>query len=114
MATLTPGTGVHLGESWMMYIGAHRKFYLVAVAVFLAIAVGSPPVLADDAADTSDTTLANDEWSFALAPYLWTSGLSGTVGASGAPPVTIDVSPLDVLESLDMGFMGVAVVHHGR
>ncbi len=95
--------------------GTFREFYLlVVVVVSLAIAVGSAPALADDAADTSDTSSANDEWSFTLAPYVWTSGISGSVGVFGAPSTQIDVSAQDVLENLDMAFMGVAVVHYGR
>jgi len=86
----------------------------VAVAAAMTLIVGSAPALAEDATDTFGTSSADDEWSFGLAPYVWTAGISGNVAAFGAPTANIDVSPVDVLEDLDMAFMGVGVAQHGR
>jgi hypothetical protein len=80
----------------------------------MTLIVGSAPALAEDATDTFGTSSADDEWSFGLAPYVWTAGISGNVAAFGAPTANIDVSPVDVLEDLDMAFMGVGEARYGR
>ena len=86
-----------------------------ALGVALLLTFGLAPALAEeDAVETSSSSSMDDEWSFGFAPYVWTSGISGTVGAFGAPPINIDVSAQDVISDLDMAFMGVGVVHHGR
>jgi opacity protein-like surface antigen len=46
------------------------------------------------------------EWHFVFAPYLWASGMKGTVGVSNVVDVPVDVSFGDALEKLDFGFLG--------
>jgi opacity protein-like surface antigen len=87
---------------------------LAVVFVVLLIVAGSGSILADDGSETADTSSASDEWRYGFAPYIWTAGLSGTVGSFGLPPVNVDVSAQDVIENLDMAFMGVGIVQHGR
>ncbi len=48
-----------------------------------------------------------------LAPYLWASGLTGTVGVKGRS-VDVDQSFGDILSNLDMGFMGVSEIRNNR
>jgi len=45
-------------------------------------------------------------WDFNIAPYLWGSGISGTVAPfSALPPAEIDASFSDIVEELDFGAM---------
>lgn len=50
-------------------------------------------------------TAADDGWHFAFAPYLFATGLKGTIGARGRT-TDIDLSLSDVLHSFDIGLMG--------
>jgi hypothetical protein len=59
--------------------------------------------------------IAEEGWEFTLAPYLWTSGLSGDVRTSaGGPTASIDLSIKDVLDNLNLGLMGTAEAKKGR
>jgi hypothetical protein len=47
-------------------------------------------------------------WEMRFTPYLWGSGLSGTVSTiAGLPDAEVDSSFSDILENLDFGLMGV-------
>ena len=48
---------------------------------------------------------ASGDWEFFLTPYLWGSGLSGTVGLAGRN-ADFEVSAKDLIKSLDFGIMG--------
>ena len=50
--------------------------------------------------------LQAEDWKHEIAPYLWGSGLDGTTGAG---PVTVDVDADfgDILDHLELGFMGM-------
>jgi len=85
-----------------------------ALAVALISMFGSPPAWADDADSAPQAASSDDGWTYGLAPYIWTAGIRGTVGSFGAPPAQIDVSEREVLENLDMAFMGVAEARRGR
>lgn len=52
-------------------------------------------------------------WHFELTPYLWFSGLSGTVGALGHE-ASVHASAGDVLSNFDIGFMINAEPRYGR
>jgi hypothetical protein len=54
------------------------------------------------------------EWSFAVAPYFWMAGLSGSVADFGAQPVDVDVKFVDILKSLDFSLMMVSEARYGR
>lgn len=56
----------------------------------------------------------HSEWTFTAAPYLWASGLKGNVGVLGTPPQSVDLSFGDIVENLDVGFMGVDEARRGR
>lgn len=90
------------------------KLCSIAFVLLLAIVFGSAPAFADDEADTSGASSSQEEWTFGFAPYVWTAGISGNVGILGAPSTMIDASARDVIEDLDMAFMGVGIVHYGR
>lgn len=52
-------------------------------------------------------------WQFGFAPYLYFSGLKGTIGARGRT-AEIDLSTGDVLSNLKFGLMGVSDARKGR
>src|ERR1700722_9981734 len=62
------------------------------------VAAAQPPAAPSSPAST-------DDWTFTLAPYLITAGMSGTVGVKGYDS-TVDMSSSDVLSHLKAGFMG--------
>jgi hypothetical protein len=51
------------------------------------------------------TPLSAEEWTHEIAPYLWGAGLNGT-SEVGNVVADIDASFIDILEDLEMGFMG--------
>ena len=54
-----------------------------------------------------------EEWQHELAPYLWGAAMSGnaTVGAATAD---VDMSFGDILDNLEMGFMGAYRATRGQ
>ncbi len=52
-------------------------------------------------------------WQVAFAPYLYMTGVSGTVGARGVT-TDIDMSFSDVIEDLNLGIMGALEARKGR
>ena len=48
---------------------------------------------------------APDEWEFLLTPFLWGSGIDGTVGLAGRE-ADFEASAKDLVKSLDFGIMG--------
>ena len=56
---------------------------------------------------------ASDDWQFLLTPYLWGSGLSGTVGLAGRD-ADFELSAKDLIQSLDFGIMGNFEARRGR
>ena len=81
-----------------------NSIYLLLVSSALAAFCAAPGRAADLAAaptpDFAEAT-APSGWTFAIAPYLWGSGISGTVAAFGAPSVDVDLSFSDALDHLD-------------
>jgi hypothetical protein len=57
-------------------------------------------------AQSSPATAMDGRWHFLVVPYLWASGLEGTVGVNGVVAVPVDLSFGDALESLDFAFLG--------
>jgi len=56
---------------------------------------------------------SSDDWEFLLTPYLWGSGMDGTVGIAGRD-ADFEVSAKDLIKSLDFGFMGNFEARRGR
>lgn len=48
----------------------------------------------------------NDTWHYELTPYLWATRMSGDVKTAALPNTHVDMKFGDILENLDMGFMG--------
>jgi hypothetical protein len=58
---------------------------------------------------------AADDWEFAIAPYLWAAGMEGEMATlPPAPAAQVDIGFDDILENLDMAFMGMGEIRHGR
>jgi hypothetical protein len=58
------------------------------------------------AARAQSHTAMDDRWHFFVAPYLWGSGMEGTVGVTPALAVPVNLSFGDALENLDFAFLG--------
>lgn len=81
-----------------------------AALLAAALAASSTAAVAQDRAGSG----AGSDWTFTAAPYLWASGLDGTVGAFGIPAQSVDLSFGDIVEDLDFAFMAVAEARRGR
>ncbi len=69
---------------------------LVVVLVMAVVALVAPQ---------SEAQSGSGEWEFAMAPYLWAAGMDGSM-AVGDQEQDIDVPFSDVIENLDLAFMG--------
>jgi hypothetical protein len=54
------------------------------------------------------------EWEFAIAPYLWAAGISGTTAQFGLPEIDIDASFSEIWDHLDFAAMVVSEFRRGR
>lgn len=52
-------------------------------------------------------------WTFRVAPYVWAAGLEGEIGVQGVT-ADVDLSFSDLVEEVDMGFMGQFEARNGR
>jgi hypothetical protein len=62
-------------------------------------------VVTPEVAKAQSAAPASDEWELALTPFLWGSGIDGTVGVAGRE-ADFEASVSDLLKSLDFGIMG--------
>lgn len=53
-----------------------------------------------------------DQWQYEITPYLLTAGIEGTAGVRGFN-TDLDASFSDIIDNLDMGFMGLFVARKG-
>jgi hypothetical protein len=83
-------------------------------ALLLTLAAGSQVLAADGQAPLlkSPATPAN-EWTFAVASYVWASGIKGDVGLFGQEPSSVDKSFGDLIKDFKFGGMAVAGLHNG-
>lgn len=58
------------------------------------------------AAQSGPATAMDERWHFFVAPYLWASGLKGTVGVNEVASVPVDLSFGDAMQNLDFAFLG--------
>ncbi len=78
------------------------------VVVLLGVMLGSAGVaVAQESSNTED----NSNWEFVVAPYLLFPHMDGSV-TIGRIPIDVDVSPSEVFESLDFGFMLYLEAHN--
>jgi len=85
----------------------------------LAASFYSPRASAQAQSDMSATapqpkeTNTNDGWHVAITPYLWFSGVHGTVGALGRE-ASVHASFSDIFSNTDIGAMGVMEARYKR
>jgi len=76
----------------------------VGLLIVTALVVGAGPA---EAQAQSRPMLAEDgQWHFAVAPYLWFSGLKGDVSVKGLPEIPIEKSFSDIWSDFHFGFLG--------
>lgn len=56
---------------------------------------------------------SGSDWQVAFAPYLYMTGMTGTVGARGET-IEVDMDFSDVIENLNLGLMGALEARKGR
>jgi hypothetical protein len=64
-------------------------------------------------ATSSHSTAADDGWHFVVAPYLWLTGMHGTVGTE-AREVGVHASAADLFSHFRFGLMGLVEADHKR
>lgn len=63
----------------------------------------------------SETISAPDKkWSFLVAPYVWGTGMHGTIRTPPLPPANVDTSFGDIIKHVNLGFMGTWEVRKGK
>lgn len=63
----------------------------------------------------SDAKASGEQWSFELSPYIWMSGVSGSMATiRGSDPADVDLSFGDVLENLDFAGFVTGSARRGR
>jgi len=86
-------------------MSALGRFMGVSVLALLGMAA---PALASDSGEAGDAEAAPPgTWEFSIAPYLWLSGLEGTV-AAGPVESEFDIPFSDIFDVLDFAFFGQA------
>jgi hypothetical protein len=66
-----------------------------------------------DAPAPQTAASADDGWHFAVSPYLWFPGMSGTVGVLGHN-ASVHASPGDILSNFHIGLMGAVEARKNR
>jgi hypothetical protein len=77
-----------------------RRSFRAAAALASCLAMPAAAL-----AQSSPVTAMDDRWHFFVAPYLWGSGMEGSVGVSGVVSVPVDLSFGDTLENLDFALL---------
>jgi hypothetical protein len=80
----------------------------------LPIAFATPLTLAQGSADASPIPKVSDEWRFEVTPYLWGTGIKGTVNLNNSAAKSADMSSSNVLSDLKSGGMIAAEAHKGK
>jgi hypothetical protein len=80
----------------------------------LPIALATSLTLAQGSADASPIPKVSDEWRFEVTPYLWGTGIRGTVNLNDSSAKSADMSSSNVLSDLKSGAMITAEAHKGN
>ena len=80
----------------------------------LPIALVTPLTLAQGSADASPIPKVSDEWRFEVTPYLWGTGIRGTVNLNNGLAKSAEMSSSNVLSDLKSGGMIAAEAHKGN
>jgi len=82
-----------------------------ALALAAILPLAAAPALAQDPDDPMTT---EDGWHFTVAPYLWATGMEGTISFDGTPNIPVDVSFSDIWDNLDFALSGHFEGRNGR
>lgn len=74
---------------------------------------GPTPQNSTNASTSVPSTTSNDQWHFAVSPYLWLAGVHGSVGALGRD-VAVHASPADLLSNFRFGLMATVDARHNH
>lgn len=85
----------------------------VASGPHLAVKNNKESVFKFDKTPTKETSSGLSDWELSFAPYVYMTGLSGTVGTSGRT-AEISLSFADIVSDLDLGFMGALEARKGK
>lgn len=86
--------------------------YFLTFAIFLSAAFASIG-LTQAAEDSSPIPAISDTWRFEVTPYLWASGIKGTLGLDSGLAKSADFTSSNVLGALKSGGMIAAEAHKG-
>lgn len=84
-----------------------------ALATLVAASLHAGPVTLKNPVVTNPLPAEGQGWWFRAAPYAWITAIEGDVGI-GPLAGELDISMKDTLDTLDMGYMGVFELGHGR
>lgn len=87
-----------------------RLVIRTAATSALALLLLAAPLHAQTAASGAD----DDHWHFAVAPYFWAAGVSGTVSFRGIPEQPVEASFSDIIKEFDFGFATRFEARKGR
>jgi hypothetical protein len=83
-------------------------------ALLLILAAGSVVHAADVQAPLPEPSPGSEsEWTFAVASYVWASGIKGDIGLFGQEPASVDKSFSDIIKDFKFGGMAIAELHNG-
>jgi len=97
-------------ESVQVDLPGNRFFTPSKVASGIETPIVGPKT---ESSTPSKQSAPNSGWEFSFAPYLYATGISGTVGARGRL-LEVDASFGNVLENLDIGLMGTFEARKGK
>jgi hypothetical protein len=72
-----------------------------ALALMAALTFAAAPAVAQD---SDDPVTAEDGWHFTVAPYIWASGMEGSISFEGTPELPVDIPFSTIWDNLDLGF----------
>jgi len=91
--------------------------FLLLVVVILALVTFGPALSAQTtqsaAAKPDSPTPSGDGWHVDVVPYIWFAGIQGSTGINGHN-ASIDATPGEVLDYLNLGFMGTVEARYNR
>lgn len=86
----------------------------VVVSVLSVSAFFSTINLTHASDDLTPIPKAGNEWRFEVTPYLWATGIDGTIGFNNGSAKSADMSASNVLSNLKSGGMISAEAHKGK
>jgi len=102
---------VEMSHEHVGHLKPNRRTVWGALAVLGVLTLVVAPVHAQD---PDDPVTAEDGWHFTIAPYLWATGMDGTVSFEGTPEIPVEATFSDILDNLDLALAGHLEGRKGR